>query len=91
MKETHYKNRKTQLKLNHNHYLWNHKYTSIINIFLKMNSVDNRTLIKANIKDGNKRTNPILLNKLKKKKKSYLQSLTLQSESSETEKETSRV
>lgn len=59
-----------------------------------MNSVDNRTLIKANIKDGNKRTNPILLNKLKKKKKkteSYLQSLTLQSESSETEKETSRV
>lgn len=32
-----------------------------------MNSVDNRTLIKANIKDGNKRTNPILLNKLKKK------------------------
>lgn len=57
-----------------------------------MNSVDNRTLIKANIKDGNKRTNPILLNKLKKKKtESYLQSLTLQSESSETEKETSRV
>lgn len=47
-----------QLKWSDIYYLWNQKYTSISNNFLKITIANNRTLVKANIQEGKKRADP---------------------------------